>query len=167
MSQALSILQSVKYKSHFCDNSIIKHIGNESVEKQWLINICKDFKQFQLLPFLLISLTGCASGYNTDAYSQFKTLNTQAAEQRNSSIKKLKSSLSYMHEHNFFAHLKCFIASRNAIKIAHLRTPLNQDEINLKKYRSQFRNPNCCRLSDSFYFIHYVQLHVDVFELSL
>ena len=64
----------------------------------------------------------------------WKNLNTQVAEQRNSTLNRLKSSLSYMHESNFFSHLKTFLAFRNAINTVKVIPPRNDDEQLIKKF---------------------------------
>ena len=41
-------------------------------------------------------LSGCPEGYSLGIYPQFKDINTQVAEQRNATLKKIKPMLSYM-----------------------------------------------------------------------
>ena len=43
----------------------------------------------------------------------FPFLNSQGAEQRNSSLKRIKASLSYMNEKNFMRHTKLFLYFHN------------------------------------------------------
>lgn len=74
-------------------------------------------------------LAGCSSGYNVSMYRDYALLNTQVAEQRNATLNRLKSSLSYMHEENFFLHLSVFLSYRNIINILKLRAPANDDEV--------------------------------------
>ena len=52
---------------------------------------------------------GCSSAYNIGIYPQAATINSQVVEQANSSLKKIKSSLSYMNSHNFMAHCKFYL----------------------------------------------------------
>ncbi|XP_056021296.1 uncharacterized protein LOC125649645 isoform X2 [Ostrea edulis] len=52
---------------------------------------------------------GCNDGYNLNEYVQFNTINSQAAEQCNSSLGKLKSMLSYMTNYNFHLHCKFYL----------------------------------------------------------
>lgn len=52
---------------------------------------------------------GCNDGYNINEYAQFSSLNSQAAEQCNSSLGKLKSMLSYMTNKNFHLHCKFYL----------------------------------------------------------
>lgn len=52
---------------------------------------------------------GCNGGYNINEYAQFSSLNSQAAEQCNSSLGKLKSMLSYMTNKNFHLHCKFYL----------------------------------------------------------
>ncbi|XP_067949054.1 uncharacterized protein [Watersipora subatra] len=80
--------------------------------------------------------TGCTTGYNSGCYIQYKDLNTQVAEQRNATLKKLKSSLSYMHEENFFEHLRVFLSFHNAIAITNMRDPCNADESLIRRLKS-------------------------------
>jgi hypothetical protein len=62
-------------------------------------------------------VSGCHSGYNLSIYSQFNDVNTQVAEQRNATLKKLKSMLSYMNKENFVNHLKIFLWFRSMISL--------------------------------------------------
>lgn len=52
---------------------------------------------------------GCNDGYNINEYAQFSSLNSQAAEQCNSSLGKLKSMLSYMTNKIFHLHCKFYL----------------------------------------------------------
>ncbi|XP_065052628.1 uncharacterized protein LOC135681910 isoform X2 [Rhopilema esculentum] len=49
--------------------------------------------------------TGCAESYDVSRYPRFEGINTQINEQRNSTLKVLKSQLSYMNKKNFINHL--------------------------------------------------------------
>ena len=64
-----------------------------------------------LCPFSLFS--ACAESYNLQHYAQYRDVNSQINEQRNSSLKKLKSQLSYMTKDNFISHCKLFFWHRN------------------------------------------------------
>lgn len=60
--------------------------------------------------------TGCASGYNLDAYPQHHMLNSEANEQANSLLKKLRGQLSLMKLTTFKASLNVFLAAYNSRK---------------------------------------------------
>ena len=61
-------------------------------------------------------LSGCSRGYNIRLYVQeLSTINTQIAEQRNSTLRRLKAMLSYMSQKNFIDHLSLFIWFRNVV----------------------------------------------------
>ena len=65
--------------------------------------------------------SACNAGYDLRQYrlhSGLRSLNSEAAEQANSRIVKLKASLSYMSPANFHSHLRLFLASFNASKNA-------------------------------------------------
>ena len=62
--------------------------------------------QFYWTHFLFL---GCGEGYRLDNYPQFQAVNSQAAEQANSSIGKLKSMLSYMNHENFMLHCSFYL----------------------------------------------------------
>ena len=60
--------------------------------------------------------SGCSRGYNIRIYGQeMAQINTQTAEQRNSTLRRLKAMLSYMSQQNFVAHLALFIWFRNIV----------------------------------------------------
>ena len=62
-----------------------------------------------LLPYII----GCADSYDVSRYRRFIGTNTQINEQRNSTLKVLKSQLSYMNKKNFIDHCKLFMWYRN------------------------------------------------------
>ena len=63
--------------------------------------------------FILFS--ACADSYNVSKYPGFEKINTQVNEQKNSTLKVLKSQLSYMTEDNFLKHCKIFMWQRNKV----------------------------------------------------
>ncbi|XP_063427966.1 uncharacterized protein LOC134711349 isoform X2 [Mytilus trossulus] len=67
---------------------------------------------------------GCHIGYNLDNYLQYKWINSQVAEQRNSTLKKLKSMLSYMNLKNFTTHCNFFLWFRNMLTLARMDNDL-------------------------------------------
>lgn len=68
--------------------------------------------------FFLIA--GCSLGYKMSLYPQFKHLNSQIAEQKNSKLARIKSQLSYMNPSNFMRHAKLFLWHHNKKRIASL-----------------------------------------------
>lgn len=63
--------------------------------------------------------TACNAGYDLRRYQlhpTLRTINSEAAEQANSRLVKLKASLSYMTPSNFHLHLRLSLASFNAAK---------------------------------------------------
>jgi len=70
--------------------------------------------------FLLISFeycfSACSVGYNIDMYPQFESVNSQANEQANSGIKRLKGFISYMNQRNFMRHCKLYLWLKNKAK---------------------------------------------------
>lgn len=71
-----------------------------------------------------IFFSGCHVGYNLDNYLQYKWINSQVAEQRNSTLKKLKSMLSYMNLKNFTTHCNFFLWFRNMLTLARMDNDL-------------------------------------------
>jgi hypothetical protein len=62
--------------------------------------------------------TGCSPGYNLNLYSWGDSINSQAVEQGNSGLKKLKGSLSYMSAEHFVDHCKLYLFMKNEKKLA-------------------------------------------------
>lgn len=99
-----------------CGECILPHINTAA----WL-HCC----HFSLIPipitFIVVQchvslIIGCCEGYNTSRYPQFVELNTQLVEQSNASLKRIKSSLSYMNSTNFLNHCKFFLWYHNREK---------------------------------------------------
>ena len=63
-----------------------------------------------------VSNAGCSVRYKLDAYPQFKGINSQTVEQSNSTLKRIKPSLSYMNAGNFMNHIQA------ALEIAEKKT---------------------------------------------
>lgn len=76
---------------------------------------------------------GCHVGYNLSIYLQHREVNTQVAEQRNATLKKLKSMLSYMNIENFTNHLKLFMWFRSMINIIKLDQNIPLKDVSLFK----------------------------------
>lgn len=81
------------------------------------------WKPSSVANFLLVSvhikvvciLLGCCQAYNISTYPEYETLNSQVNEQQNSTLKKLRSQLSYMGQDSFMAHCKLFFWYRNRL----------------------------------------------------
>eukprot|EP00112_Aurelia_sp_Birch-Aquarium-sp1_P011847 Seg249.10 transcript_id=Seg249.10/GoldUCD/mRNA.D3Y31 product="hypothetical protein" protein_id=Seg249.10/GoldUCD/D3Y31 len=58
---------------------------------------------------------GCCQAYNISTYPEYETLNSQVNEQQNSTLKNLRSQLSYMGQDSFMAHCKIFFWYRNRL----------------------------------------------------
>ena len=58
---------------------------------------------------------GCHEGYNISCYAHLQTIKTQVAEQRNATLKKLRSLLSYMTMNHFMIHAKLFFWFRSMV----------------------------------------------------
>lgn len=78
------------------------------------------YKRIIIVYFFIIS--GCSEAYNLSRYPQWDALNSQAAEQANSSLKNIKASLSYMNQKNFISHCKYFLWYRNMLRRKQLST---------------------------------------------
>ncbi|KAL3889332.1 hypothetical protein ACJMK2_001676, partial [Sinanodonta woodiana] len=63
-------------------------------------------------------------GYNVSHYLQYGQLNSQVAEQCNSTLKRLKTMLSYMNVDNFKNHLRLFLWFRSMISLSMLHPDL-------------------------------------------
>ena len=59
---------------------------------------------------------GCSCGYNLGSYPQFLSVNTQVVEQANSTLSRIKSSVSYMTPKHFMNHCKLYLWYRNKYK---------------------------------------------------
>ena len=81
----------------------------------------------------LILISGCCGGYNINAYDHLKTINTQVEEQRNTTLVKLKSSISYQHQDKFFLSLQTFLSFRNIIHSLQLREALTNSGFIIKQ----------------------------------
>jgi hypothetical protein len=57
--------------------------------------------------------TGCAPSFNIDLYPNLKALNTQAAEQANSALQRLKGMLFYMRQDTYMNTLRFVLTFRN------------------------------------------------------
>ena len=66
--------------------------------------------------FFLLS-SACSAGYKVGDYPQYAHINSQAAEQTNSSLQRIKIQLSYMNENNFLWHCRYFPWARNFKKL--------------------------------------------------
>ena len=75
--------------------------------------------------FHWVNHSGCHSGYNLDSYLQFSKINSQVAEQRNSTLKRLKSMLSYMNHEHFINHVKLFMWFRSMLSIVKTRKDIS------------------------------------------
>ena len=51
---------------------------------------------FIYILILFILINACNDGYNLSRYSQYKTINSEVAKQRNSTLRKLDSKLAYV-----------------------------------------------------------------------
>ncbi|XP_038077318.1 uncharacterized protein LOC119745165 [Patiria miniata] len=60
--------------------------------------------------------TACSVGYKLDGYSKYKAINSQVAEQMNSSLQRIKVQLSYMAQDNFLWHCRFFLWGKNMKK---------------------------------------------------
>ena len=69
---------------------------------------------------IVFYIAGCHLGYCLNMYLQHRNLNTQVAEQRNATLKKLRSMLSYMSLDNFTSHLKIFLWFRSMLSLSSL-----------------------------------------------
>ena len=65
-------------------------------------------------------ISACSEGYNSNLYPQFEQINTQANEQANAGIKRLKGFISYMNQENFMKHLTLYLWQRNQDKLKNL-----------------------------------------------
>jgi hypothetical protein len=72
---------------------------------------------------------GCSEGHNVSMYPQYKDLNTQVAEQSNSSIYRLRSMLCYTNQDNFHKFLKLFLAYRNCLARSRHGMPVQYPEL--------------------------------------
>lgn len=79
--------------------------------------------------------SGCSVGYNLSSYLQHHELNSQVAEQRNSTLKRLKAMLSYMSMSHFMDHCRLFVWGRNMLTIASMKT----NKCNSKKEDEQIK----------------------------
>ncbi|KAL3865224.1 hypothetical protein ACJMK2_006839 [Sinanodonta woodiana] len=70
-------------------------------------------------------------GYNVSHYLQYGQLNSQVAEQCNSTLKRLKTMLSYMNVDNFKNHLRLFLWFRSMISLSMLHPDLPVKDIQL------------------------------------
>ena len=66
--------------------------------------------EFPNVPFTV--LRSCSEGFNLDTYVHLQDINSQAAEQRHSTLQKLHAVLHYM---NFVNHLKLYTWFRNIL----------------------------------------------------
>lgn len=91
--------------------TLIRLLKNQIYKKCNVYNI---FTQL-MLNFVV---PGChVPGYNSGKYMQYRNVNTQVAEQRNTTLKKPKSMLSYMNIDIFMIHLKIFMWFRSMIAL--------------------------------------------------
>lgn len=58
---------------------------------------------------IIIMIIGCSVAYKMSDYPQYQGLNSQLVEQRNSTLHKIKSSLSYMNKENFLLHCSFYL----------------------------------------------------------
>ena len=79
------------------------------------------YLQYSNICLHISSLSACTSGYNISNYSQHANVNTEIAEQRNSTLRKLDSMLSYMNFDTFMMHAKIFFWFRSKITMATLK----------------------------------------------
>lgn len=87
--------------------------------------LSREPEHFQNTRFIVDKLhwvnhVGCSEAFNPAIYHWTSKINTQACEQMNSRVKKLKSSLSYMTPQNFADHLTLFLYVRNSLTLANL-----------------------------------------------
>lgn len=59
---------------------------------------------------------GCSIAYRMSDYNQYSSLNSQTVEQGNSSLKRIKSSVSYMNKTNFMKHCTFYLWYHNQRK---------------------------------------------------
>ena len=62
---------------------------------------------------------GCSLGYKMALYSQFKGINSQVAEQKNSRLARIKLQLSYMNPKNFLQRALLFLSHHNKAEEHH------------------------------------------------
>lgn len=76
----------------------------------WLVDFC----------FLTPSFfsTACSRGHNLSKYPQFNNVNSQASEQSNAGLKRIKDQLSYMTEENFMTHCQLYMYNQNTINLS-------------------------------------------------
>jgi len=55
-------------------------------------------------PVINMTHDGCSLGYKMALYPQFKGINSQVVEQKNSRLARIKLQLSYMNPKNFLQH---------------------------------------------------------------
>ena len=65
--------------------------------------------------------TGCSPALNISKHETFKKINSEANEQQNALLKKLKPQVSYMNPENFVKTMKLYIWFRNTIKQATIK----------------------------------------------
>lgn len=80
---------------------------------------------------------GCSEGYNIRLYRHLGELNTQAAEQRNSRLAKLKGVLAYTTQKNFLSMLELHTCYHNKMCALGQRPPADEQERVLAAVRSK------------------------------
>ena len=70
-------------------------------------------------------ILGCSLGYKMALYPQFKGINSQVAEQKNSRLSHVKPQLSYMKTKNFLQHAQLFLSHHNKSRRASLTATNN------------------------------------------
>ena len=84
--------------------------------RRWLLCLSFSLSSINIMVndmFYSVSNAGCSVGYKLDAYPQFKGINSQTVEQSNSTLKRIKPSLSYMNAGNFMNHMQLYLWFRN------------------------------------------------------
>lgn len=71
---------------------------------------------------IITSILGCSLGYKMALYQQFKDLNSQISEQKNSRLSRIKAQLSCMNPENFILHAKLFLWYYNKKRIMSIST---------------------------------------------
>jgi hypothetical protein len=93
-----------------------------------LMDYClnREAAYFQHTRFLIDRLhvhnhVGCSSGYSIQAYAQYATINSQAAEQSNSKIQRIFKQASFMLPRNFAGYLRSYMTKFNAEKVRKMK----------------------------------------------
>ena len=96
-----------------------------------------------LTKFNVYIILGCSEAYNMSIWPHLQGVNSQAAEQRNASLKPLSKMLSYMNHDNFVLMLTSHIWFKNML---HVANNFPKASLQYKEYFTQLAKVYCKHL---------------------